>query len=58
MVLCYNVKGIDRTFRIVAGVALLAATPVIGYWGCVGLVPLVTGIVGYCPFYSLFSRGS
>ena len=58
MVLCHNVKGIDRKLRVVAGVALLAATPAIGYWGCVGLIPFVTGIVGYCPLYSLFSKGS
>lgn len=58
MVVCHNVRGIDRTFRIILGLGLLAATPVIGYWGCVGFVPLVTGVAGYCPLYTLFSKRS
>nr|WP_315186386.1 DUF2892 domain-containing protein [uncultured Albidiferax sp.] len=51
-----NVGGIDRTLRIVAGVALvaLAATGTVGLWGWVGVVPLATGLIGWCPPYALF----
>lgn len=50
-----NVGTIDRTLRVLLGVALLALvfvgpkTP----WGWVGVVPLVTGLIGTCPLYSL-----
>lgn len=50
-----NEGAIDRLLRIVAGLALLALvfvgprTP----WGYLGLVPLITGVVGYCPLYTL-----
>ncbi|MBL8372478.1 MAG: DUF2892 domain-containing protein [Burkholderiaceae bacterium] len=51
-----NVGGIDRTVRIVAGLALiaLAATGTVGVWGWIGVVPLATGLVGWCPPYALF----
>jgi hypothetical protein len=51
-----NVGGIDRIFRIVLGVVLLALvfvgpqTP----WGWIGLIPLLTGIFNYCPVYIPF----
>jgi hypothetical protein len=46
---------IDRVLRVGLGVALIALvfvgpqTP----WGWLGLVPLVTGVVGFCPLYRL-----
>jgi hypothetical protein len=51
-----NEHAVDRVIRVVAGLALLSLvwigpqTP----WGWVGLVPLVTGLVGSCPLYRLF----
>lgn len=47
-----NVGGIDRALRILVGLALLGA----GYhyqswWGLVGLLPLLTGLVRFCPAY-------
>ena len=50
-----NVGGIDRTLRIVGGLALvaLAATGTVGAWGWIGVVPLLTGVVGFCPVYPL-----
>ena len=50
-----NVGGIDRMIRIVLGVVLvaLAATGTVGVWGWLGLVPLATGLLGWCPPYSL-----
>jgi hypothetical protein len=50
-----NVGGLDRTIRIVVGLALIAAaaTGTIGLWGWVGVVPLLTGAMGWCPPYAL-----
>jgi hypothetical protein len=45
----------DRAARIVLGLGLLATTA-IGpetQWGWIGIVPLVTGLAGTCPIYSL-----
>ncbi len=48
-----NEGSVDRTVRVVAGLVLLSlvfvgpTTP----WGWIGLVPLITGIVGFCPLY-------
>ena len=51
-----NAGTIDRALRIIAGLVLiaLAATGTVGVWGWIGIVPLLTGIVGVCPAYSIF----
>ncbi len=50
-----NVGGVDRVLRALLGVAILAAGVVFkSYWGAVGLVPLVTALVGWCPAYLPF----
>ncbi|OJX80988.1 DUF2892 domain-containing protein [Magnetospirillum sp. 64-120] len=48
-----NVGGIDRILRIVVGLALiaLAVTNTVGVWGYIGVVPLLTGLIGWCPAY-------
>jgi DUF2892 family protein len=49
-----NEGVIDRSFRVIAGLALLSLV-FVGpktLWGLVGIVPLVTGIVGTCPLYT------
>ncbi|NOT16918.1 MAG: DUF2892 domain-containing protein [Sulfuriferula sp.] len=50
-----NSGGIDRALRIIVGIALIALTltNTIGMWGWIGVVPLLTGIVGMCPVYPL-----
>ncbi len=50
-----NVGGIDKILRIVVGIALVAATALgaLPVWGYIGVVPLVTGIAGFCPLYPL-----
>ena len=54
-----NVGGIDRSLRIVAGIAVIAAGVFYqNYWGAIGLVPLVTGAIGWCPAYRLFGMSS
>ncbi|MDE3165666.1 MAG: DUF2892 domain-containing protein [Acidobacteriota bacterium] len=45
----------DRLIRVVIGAALLSLV-FLGpqtAWGYVGLVPLLTGAIGYCPAYKL-----
>ena len=51
----FNVGGIDRILRIVVGLVLiaLAATGTVGWWGWLGVIPLLTGVVRFCPLYSL-----
>ena len=51
-----NVGIIDRALRAIAGLALiaLAANGVIGIWGWIGVVPLATALIGWCPAYTLF----
>ena len=50
-----NVGGIDRIARVVVGLALiaLATTGTVGVWGWIGVVPLLTGLVRWCPLYPL-----
>lgn len=50
-----NVGGLDRAIRIIVGLALIGLTlaGTIGVWGWVGVMPLVTGLVGTCPAYLL-----
>jgi len=50
-----NEGTIDRILRVILGLALISIvftgpqTP----WGWIGVVPLVTGLVGMCPLYSI-----
>ena len=50
-----NIGNTERIIRIVGSLVLiaLAATNTVGVWGWVGLVPLATGLTGWCPPYSL-----
>jgi hypothetical protein len=50
-----NVGGLDRIARIVIGLVLLSLVFVgpQSLWGLVGLVPLLTGLFGTCPLYTL-----
>jgi hypothetical protein len=48
-----NESTIDRSLRVVFGLVLLALT-VTGprtLWGLLGIIPLLTGVVGHCPLY-------
>jgi len=56
-----NVSNTDRMIRVILGLALLA----LGWTGVVsgtvgmifkylGFIPLITGIIGWCPLYALF----
>jgi sulfite exporter TauE/SafE len=53
-----NVGGIDRTLRIVVGLAILALGLIVEgparWWTLLGVIPLVTGLAGWCPAYKVF----
>lgn len=53
-----NVGGIDRIVRIIVGLALIAwallGTSEMAVWGWIGVVPLATALIGWCPPYAIF----
>lgn len=55
-----NVGSIDRVLRVIIGLGLISLvfvgpqTP----WGWIGIVPLVTALVGFCPAYALFGAST
>ena len=55
-----NVGGIDRILRAVIGLALIALAwaGTIGVWGWIGVVPLLTAAVGFCPLYTMLGFSS
>ncbi len=50
-----NVGTVDRALRILAGslLILLSLLNVIGPWGWLGLIPIATGTLRFCPAYTL-----
>lgn len=56
-----NVGGVDQVLRIIVGSILLSLVSLAfvgpqttwAYLGFIGLIPLITGIIGYCPTYEL-----
>lgn len=50
-----NVGRLDQVLRIAGGLLLiiLFAAGMIGPWGLIGLVPLATGLLRFCPLYRM-----
>ena len=50
-----NVGNTERAIRIGGGLILvvLAASGTVGLWGYLGLLPMVTGAIGWCPPYAM-----
>ena len=51
----HNEGQVDRVLRVIVGVVLISLV-FVGpktLWGWIGLVPLVTGLAGTCPMYTL-----
>jgi len=50
-----NVCKADRILRVTAGCGLIALTltGAIGAWGWIGVLPIITGAIGWCPAYRL-----
>jgi hypothetical protein len=55
-----NVGGIDRVLRIVLGLALVAWAALLGgpVWAWIGIVPLATGAIGFCPLYPIIGMST
>ena len=55
-----NVGGIDKALRILVGAGLIGATlaGMLPAWGYLGVVPLATGVLGWCPLYPLLGLNS
>lgn len=53
-----NMSNLDRGIRVILGVALLSLILLLSggirWIGLIGLIPLLTGIVGFCPLYAIF----
>ncbi len=53
-----NVGGIDKALRIIVGIGLLSLLFLVEgpakWWGLIGLIPLGTGLLNFCPLYGLF----
>ena len=50
-----NVGKVDRMFRIVLGVAIISVGMYFkSWWGAVGLIPLLTAAIRWCPAYIPF----
>ncbi len=50
-----NEGSLDRTLRVIIGIVLIAMVFVgpKAAWGWIGVIPLLTGLVGVCPLYRL-----
>jgi hypothetical protein len=51
-----NIGTVDRMLRLGLGILLIALTlfGVIGIWGWLGLVPIGTAFLKFCPAYAIF----
>jgi hypothetical protein len=50
-----NVGTVDRVIRVIVGLVLLSQVwwGLQTHWGWIGLIPLITGLIGTCPAYRL-----
>ncbi len=57
-----NVGRIDRTLRIIIGLGVVSLLFILEgnarWWGLVGFVPLLTGLIGWCPAYLPFGMST
>lgn len=54
-----NCGGIDRTLRIALGIALIIWAIMGGpVWAWIGVVPLATGLIKFCPLYSVLGMST
>jgi len=55
-----NIGHTDRILRMTVGVTLmgLAGFGMVGAWGWIGIIPLVTGMLGNCPAYDLIGMNT
>lgn len=52
----HNVGTVDRTIRLFVGLAVILIGILLGsWWGLIGLVPLATAAIGWCPAYRMIN---
>ncbi|QOY54167.1 DUF2892 domain-containing protein [Candidatus Sulfurimonas marisnigri] len=58
--MCFNAGKIDRIIRVVAGLGLIAygIITVNMLVAAIGAIPLLTGLIGFCPFYPIFKMNT
>ena len=50
-----NIGNVDRIIRVVIGPGLIALGVYFNnWWGAIGLIPLITAAIGWCPLYVPF----
>lgn len=54
--MCLNAGKTDRIIRAIVGIVIIAYGFYAGNYiiAGIGFIPLITGILGFCPFYSIF----
>lgn len=55
-----NIGNVDRLIRIIIGIVLIALTinGNIGVWGWIGIIPLATALINFCPLYRILGFSS
>lgn len=55
-----NSDKTERMLRATVGLVLIALTisGITGAWGWIGVVPLLTGIIGFCPAFSVLGMNT
>ncbi len=49
-----NMGSVDRVLRVVAGLVIIGAGIAFrSWWGVIGVIPLATAAIGFCPLYAL-----
>lgn len=52
-----NIGNIERVIRVLAGIGILSLIFILEgdtrWWGLIGIVPLATGVIGWCPPYAI-----
>jgi hypothetical protein len=50
-----NIGKTEKIIRIIVGVAIIVAGVIFqSWWGAIGAIPLITGLINYCPAWSIF----
>lgn len=55
-----NEHPVERAVRVVVGLGLVAAaaTGTLGWWAYIGVISVITGLVGSCPLYTLLGMST
>ncbi|MDP4266689.1 MAG: DUF2892 domain-containing protein [Bacteroidota bacterium] len=54
-----NIGAKDKTLRILFGILIVGVGVFYNnWWGLVGLIPIITAVIGWCPLYALLGINS